>query len=214
MKLHFRLFIAFLFLANWTFAQEAEKEKSIFQSYPELKIYGGIPVGIGDSFISKGHNPQFDFGFYISPFSLYNVNFGIGFDYARFNVSEASLAGNGTHSSIISLYGYFSYPLLVSRKIDFEPKLGVGGTGIQQKRNDKNFGKMDGVIFNIGANFEYELAHPLEIFIGTDYFYSKFDVNANEEYKSFFENVSRVNVFVGVKFNFRKKKSPEENSEN
>jgi len=209
MKLHFKAFLIGIFVSNFLFAQENQKEKPVFLSYPELKIYGGIPFGIGTNLLSEAHDPQFDFGFYISPFSLYEVKFGIGFDYSWFKVSDASLAGNGTHTNMALVYGYFSYPLKITNKIDFEPKIGIGGGSIQQKRSDENFGRMDCFTFNFGANLEYELAHPLEVFAGTDYFYSKINVNTPADYKSFFGNLSKMNVFVGVKFNFRQRKNQE-----
>jgi hypothetical protein len=205
MKLHFKVFLIGFFASNFLFAQENQKEKSVFKSYPELKIYGGIPVALGDNFLNEGHNPSVDLGFYLSPFSVYGFNFGIGLDYSNFQVSDASVAGNGSHTNLFHYYAYLSYPLAITQKIDFEPKFGLGGSYLNQKRNDKNFGKMDGLALNFGANLEYELAHPLEIFIGTDYFYSKFDVDAPGEYKSFFEKINKLNVFVGIKFNFRQK---------
>ncbi len=214
MKLHFKLYLILFFLSAYGFSQKEKEKNSAFQSYPELKIYGGIPVELGNNFLHNGHDPQFDFGFYISPFSIYHINFGIGFDYSRFKVSDVSLVGNGTRSNTVSIYGYLSYPISVSDKIDFEPKLGVGGTAIRQKRNDQNFGEMNGVIYNLGANLEYKLDHPLAIFMGADYFYSKFNVAAPDDYKNMFENVGKINVFAGIKFNFRKKKNPQEESDN
>ena len=204
MKLVFSIFLIGILSTQFLVAQE--KERSAFQSFPEIKIYGGIPIGIGNNFINKGHDPKINYGLHVSPFSLYNIKFGIGVDFSRFKISDASLVGNGTRSNMGLVYASFSYPLQIIEKIDFEPKVGIGASWIQQKRGGDDFGRMEGVSLILGTSLEYELEHPFVIFIGTDYFYSKYTVEAPSEYKSFFENVSVLNVNAGIKFMLRKKK--------
>ncbi len=209
MKLHFKTFFILLIFSAYAIAQENEQneKKPAFQSFPELKIYGGIPFAVGDNFLNEAHEPQFGLGLYISPFSVYGVNFGVGLDYSKFKVSDISLAGNVESSNMKIFYAYLSYPVKIADKFDLEPKAGIGASLIRQVKGGEGFGEMDGTAFNLGANIEYELAHPLEIFAGIDYFYSKFDVDANPEYKSFFENAGKLNFFVGLKINFRKRKN-------
>ena len=207
MKLPFKVILLLLFSFNFSFAQENQNKKSVFQSYPELKVYAGIPFGIGDNFISKGHDPKINYGLYVSPFSLFDIKVGIGVDFSRFKVSDVSLVGNGTSTNMGLVYGSLSYPLIITEKFEFEPKVGIGASWIQQKMGGEDFGRMEGTTVLLGSSLEYNLEHPFVIFIGTDYSYSKYNVEARADYKGFFENVNKLSVYAGIKFTMRKKKN-------
>jgi len=207
MKLHFRIFLFLFVLGIMLKAQE----NPVFQPKPELKIYGNFPLSFGDNMLAKAHDGKIGWGFTTSPFSVYNFKVGFGFDYTKFNVTDASLAGNIERSELLNFYGYIAYPFRISEKFELESKAGIGGNELRQKTGNNKFGNMKGTVYLAGINLEYEIAWPFEVFAGTDYVYSRFNVKSHPDYQSFFKNGSQLNCYVGIKFNMsKKKKNPQE----
>lgn len=203
MKSILSLFTFLILCASLTKAQE----KSAFQPKPELKVYYGIPTAFGDNMLSKAHEAKSNFGFWTSPFSIYNFKIGVGFDLTKFDVTDHAVAGNMDKADLFSVYGFVGYPLKISEKFEFESRAGIGWNKMRQKTGTERYGNMKGIGFILGGNLEYEISYPFQIFAGFDYSYSKFNVNANQEYQSFFDQSQRFSILAGIKVNFGKKPS-------
>lgn len=187
------------------------QEKPVFTPTPELKIYGNFPLTFGENMLNEAHDAKTGWGFTTSPFSVYNFRIGLGFDYTKFDVTDASLAGNIERSELLNFYGYLAYPLKITEKLNAEPKFGIGGNKLRQKTGNKNFGSMKGTSFIAGTSFDYEIAYPLFIFAGADFVHTNFNVATHPDNERFFRNASQLNIFVGLKVSFLKRKSSNEN---
>ena len=204
MKLLSNLFI-FIVFSSILNAQE-----SVFRPDSEIKIYVNFPLTFGENMLNEAHDAKIGWGFMTSPFSIYNFKIGFGFDYTKFDVTDVSLAGNIDRTELLNLYGYLAYPLEITEKFNVEPKLGIGGNKLRQKTESKDFGNMKGTSFILGTSLDYEIAYPLFIMGGADFVHTNFNVRTHPDNEKFFQNASQLNLYIGLKFRFLKRKSRSE----
>lgn len=202
MKLVYSFFFVVFGLNTALLAQD----KLVFQPNSEIRIKGILPSAFGENMLSEAHNPKLGWGISTSPFSIYNIKLGFGFDFTRFETTDFALAGNVDRSELLNFYGYLAYPLDITDKIALEPKVGIGGNKLRQKLGEKDFGNMKGTSFLFGTSLEYEIAYPLEFFLGADFVKTKFKVESHPNNQNFFENANQFNIYLGLKFNLMKRK--------
>jgi hypothetical protein len=203
MKLIYNLFFSLFLVGGFLLAQE----KSPFLAQPKLKFYGSLPSSFGDNMLGEAHDGKMGFGISVSPFSIYNFNIGVGFDFTQYDVTEVSLAGNIDRSELMIVYGFVSYPIELGEKFAIEPKLGAGGTKLRQKTSSENLGNMKGFSFLIGTDLEYKIIQPLSVFLGADFIHSSYNIQAHPENEKFFDRSQVLNIHLGLKFNLFKAKS-------
>lgn len=207
-----------LFLAIISFSlaesQEVRKEKAFFLE-PLFRVYGIVPISLGDNYLAKANDSKLSAGINMSMFEYHNFRLIAGFDHIYYDVNDVSLAAAVNHSRSNAIYGAVSYEIPVARSLTVQPYIGGGWSAINFIRSDGNdvlFGEnsssidhQEGKHFRVGFYTDYRIDKIFSFFAGVNYVKAKYTIDTVPELKSFFGNAETVQINFGIKIGWSKK---------
>ena len=191
------ILLAFLFLGYTAYSQDTIS-KPFTKEY--FRLYYIIPGAVGNNVLAKANKGTFGVGTAITPYIFKNFHFFIGAEFSKYDITDASLAGNIETTWISNAYAGVLYKIPLAKNIDLNPRFSVGYFSVNQRSNGNNYGKQHGPAFSPGADIDYKLTGHFRIFAGINYALAFPETHTNKEYKSFFGTLHQVNIVTGIKF--------------
>jgi len=204
MKKKYLLLFASLFLTGSIFSQDTiakpERNPNRFRMCVLSKIYYLQPGSTGDNFLSSANKGKIGFGTEINFFTVYSFHFGLGYNFAQYDVTDVALAGNVENTNVNNFFAKLYYKVPVNENFSVNPAIMAGQTWIRQRTGSKNYGIQDGGFIGLGVDAEYECNHWFALFAGTRYNVIFTDTRTSPQYQDFFQNLNQFNVIAGVRF--------------
>lgn len=210
-----KLLFLFLVLPTLLLAQENEEntknEEEINQTFsfnPQLYFYVNHHINSGDNFLAEGHEVDFiGGGFQINLIKFNNIKFGLGWDFANYDVTNPVSIGNINNTLYIAAYGKFQYQWDIMKNLSLEPFLGIGATKIQQRYSNSFRDSFYGMNLYAGLNIAFKFTSNFSVFTGFNYNNIRFNVKTTERWKDYFNKVNQTQVQFGIIFSFDGDKS-------
>jgi len=195
-------------------SQETTKDRAFFLE-PLFRVYGIIPISLGDNYLAKANDSKVSAGITMSMFEYHDFRLSAGFDHIYYDVTDISLAGNVKRSRSNAVYGMVSYEIPVVKSFTVQPYIGGGWSGINFSRpnnddvffNPKN-SKIDtqhGQHFRVGFYTDYRVDKILSFFAGVNYVHAKYNINTASDLVSFFDHAKTIQFNFGIKVGYSKK---------
>jgi len=189
-----------IFCIKFSYGQE-KNTKSILAFKPEFSLYSIIPNSFGDNYLSKANKPNIGLGTNFDFIELKHFHIGIGYEYINYSITDITRAGNINNTRYSTFHGLLGYEIKLSNNFNLQPYLGMGSVKLKFKSGDRNFGHQDGTNLRIGFNTNYQLTQSFFAFAGVSYVSSKYDINTNPEFVSFYDSSKTIQLNIGVKIN-------------
>lgn len=189
-----------IFCFKLSYGQE-KNNKSTLAFKPEFRLYSIISNNFGDNYLSKANKPNIGLGSNFDFIELKHFHIGIGYEYINYSVTDITRAGNINNTQYSTFHGLLGYEIKLSNDFNLQPYLGIGSVKLKFKSEDRNFGHQDGTNFRIGFNTNYKLTQSIFAFAGVSYVSSKYDINTNPEFVSFYDNSKTIQLNIGIKIN-------------
>jgi len=195
MKIYILLAMLFIGFSSWS---QDTVTKPVTKEY--FRIYYIAPGAIGKNVLAKANEGKYGTGLAVTLYTYQKFHFFIGYEISKYDVTNASLAGNIQTTWISNAYIGALYKISVAKNIDVNPRFTVGYFGVNQRQDGNNYGKQFGPAFSPGADIDYKLAGNFRVFVGVNYTLAFPETHTNKGYQSFFGTIQQFNIVAGVKF--------------
>ena len=98
-----------------------------------------------------------------------------------------------------------NYPIQVAPKFTLTPVSAIGFLEFSQRETSIRYSHQGGLNYRLGFSADYELNKEMDVFLGLDYIYTKFQLSANPEISDYYGRSKNLQLSVGIKFKNAKK---------
>ncbi len=194
-----KIFILLLFNFSVFAQSQNENSNKVFNFATEFSVYGIQTNNFGNNFLAKANKPYLiGIGTQLVLFKVYNFGLGYGGEFVKHQVTNNSLGGNIKNTNATFLNLKLIYYQDLKSKFRIEPLIGIGQATLNQRTGKEKFGKQTGTSFYLGSNLSYKINNNIAFFVGIDYRYTKYKVNTNTDFISFFDNSNQVQLKLGA----------------
>jgi len=165
-----------------------------------FRIYYVAPGAVGNNVLAKANEGKYGAGLAVALYSYQRFHFFLGYEISKYDITDASLAGNIETTWISNAHIGALYKLPIAKNIDFNPRFAIGYFGVNQRQDGDNYGKQFGPAFSPGADIDFKIAGGFRLFAGVNYTVAFPETHTNKEFQSFFGTLQQFNIVAGIKF--------------
>lgn len=192
------LFFALLATAG-VFAQEKDSLQTNkgFKVHVRTRLHLSYPIAFGDNAYAKGHDAVIGFGVNASFIQLNSLRFGLGYEYALFEVKDEAMIGTFENSKFHMAYVFGEYDKRLSQNITITPGIGFGYASNKNGSVTENYGHQNGYAIRAGVNTALQFSKHGYFYLGVHYIYGNFTMDTNDAFKDYYSKTNQVQLSLG-----------------
>ncbi|RZJ65493.1 MAG: hypothetical protein EOO50_13600 [Flavobacterium sp.] len=193
----------FILLALFATASLAAQEKDSletnkgFRVHVRMRFHVAYPIAFGDNFYGEGHDPIIGFGLNGSLLQVSNLRFGLGFEYAVFDVKDQAMIGTFENSTFKMYYVFGEYDKRISQKVTLTPGIGVGYASNRHGSWTEDYGRQNGYAVRAGLNTSLQVSKHGYFYLGVHYIYGNFTVDTEDAFEDYYSKTNQIQLSLG-----------------